>query len=373
MATLFPFGFPWPTAMYLTLFIVTAAIYVVFMNYVLAGGIVLLVGYLAPGARRRVEGGPGGPLRSGLGLILKVIRDWLPAVLGVAITAGIAPLLFLQILYKRQFYTANLLLFNRFMLLLPALIVAYYMLYIVKSHALAARGPMVRGLVAFVAFVCFLYTAWAWTENHVLSLHEEAWNQHYASSNYIYRNAEIWPRLGYSITASFASLAVAVAWQLHWGRRFHDPVNLDLASRRLRAVALLALATSAAEAWLWELWLDSPARAAIASGLALPYGLAALAGMAVQVAGWLTVKTGADLSTKRLAIISAGAFFTIVGSLVVREARRLAAIDMTALYDGHRQAAQVGGLGVFLVFSVINAAVIIASILIVRRAIRRQN
>ena len=71
---------------------------------------------------------------------MKVVRDWLPAVLGLAITTGIAPLLFVQILYKRQFYTANLLLFNRFMLLLPALIVAYYMLYLVKSHALAGAG-----------------------------------------------------------------------------------------------------------------------------------------------------------------------------------------------------------------------------------------
>ena len=70
METLFPFGFPWPTAMYLTLFIVTAAIYMVFMNYVLAGAIVLLVGYLAPGARRRVEGGPGGtdPIGTGVDL-----------------------------------------------------------------------------------------------------------------------------------------------------------------------------------------------------------------------------------------------------------------------------------------------------------------
>ena len=37
------------------------------------------------------------------------------------------------------------------------------------------------------------------------------------------------------------TLAVALAWQLHWGRRFHDPVDLDLASRRLRALALLGV------------------------------------------------------------------------------------------------------------------------------------
>ncbi len=67
MNTLFPFGFPWPTAMYLTLFIVTATIYMVFMNYVLAGAIVLVLGYVAPGARRRVDERPGqhGPIGPG--------------------------------------------------------------------------------------------------------------------------------------------------------------------------------------------------------------------------------------------------------------------------------------------------------------------
>ena len=257
MNSLFPFGFPWPTAMYLTLLILTATIYMVFMSYVLAGSIVLMVGYLAPGARRRVETGSSGQTRSGLGLILKIVRDWLPAILSLAIITGIAPLLFLQILYKRQFYTANLLLSNRFMLLLPAIMAAYYLLYLIKSHALTGKWAVLRGPVTIVAFGCFAYTAWAWTENHVLSLHEEAWKYQYASGNYIFRNAEIWPRLGYWITASFATLAIAVAWQLYWGRRLHDPINVDLASRRLRSLAILGLAMSAAEAWLWQLWLDT--------------------------------------------------------------------------------------------------------------------
>ena len=49
MNTVFPFGFPWPTAMYLSLFVITATIYLVFMNYVLAGAIVLVLGYAAAG------------------------------------------------------------------------------------------------------------------------------------------------------------------------------------------------------------------------------------------------------------------------------------------------------------------------------------
>ncbi len=343
----FPLCFPWPTAMYLTLFVVTTAIYMIFMNYVMAGAIVLLIGYLAPGARRRVEGRPGGPARSGVGLIMKVVRDWLPAVLGLAITTGIAPLLFLQILYKRQFYTTNLLLFVPFMLIMPALISAYCMLYLIKSNALAGRRAVLRGPVTIVAFACFFYTAWVWTENHVLSIHEGAWQNHYASHNYIYRNAEIWPRLGYWITASFSTLAVALAWQLHWGRRVHDPVNLELATRRLRSLAILGLATSAAEAWLWLLWLDTSARGTVLSNLALPYVLLALAGIATQVVCWLPVSTGANLTTRRLALISTGVVLTILQCPGGTRARRLAEIDIATLFDAHRQASQVGDLGCF--------------------------
>ena len=194
--------------------------------------------------------------------------------LGLAITAGVAPLLFLQVLYRRPFYTANLLLFHRFMLLLPALIAAYYLLYLIKSRPLAERSSRRRVAVTAVALGCFLYAAWAWTENHILSLHAEVWPEFYATGHWFFRNAEIWPRLGYWMTVSFPTLATLLAWQLHWGRRLHDPADLDLAARRLRILAILGLATAVSEAWLWQLWLDPPVRKAILGTLALPLWVA---------------------------------------------------------------------------------------------------
>jgi hypothetical protein len=356
--------------MYLTLFIITATVYVIFMQYVLGGTIVLLAGSVMPEARRRVDDRPSGPRRPEPGLIVRVLRDWMPAILGLAITTGIAPLLFLQVLYPRAFYTANLLLSPRFLLLLPALIVACSLLYLIKSRLLGARGPAARAAATSVALACFLYAAWAWTENHLLSLHSEVWSAMYASGRWFFRNAELWPRLGFWMTASFPTAAAVLAWQLHWGRRLYEPAELDQAARRLRALALLGLATAAAEAWLWQLWLDPTARGVILGTLALPYGLLVFAGMGVQAAGWLTVQRGSNLTTGRLAIVSAGAILTILAALVVREARRLAAIDVTALYAAHRHAAQVGGLGVLLVCFAINAALITTCVLIVQRALR---
>ena len=93
--------------------------------------------------------------------------------------------------------------------------------------------------------------------------------------------------------------------------------------------------------------------------------------MVIQAAGWLTAGSGASLTTRRLALISAGAVMTVFGAVVVREARRLAAIDITALYGTHRQAAEVGGMGIFLVFFAVNAAVIATCVWTVKRALRR--
>src|SRR5262245_22520401 len=119
MDTVFPFGFPRATAFYLTLYVATLVIHVVFMNYVLAGSAYLAWFTLAH-RRDDLAQDARDPLAFPL-------RDWMPFLLSAAITAGIAPLLFLQILYQRPFYTANLLLFNRWMAILPVLIVAFYL------------------------------------------------------------------------------------------------------------------------------------------------------------------------------------------------------------------------------------------------------
>ena len=101
MDATFPFGLPTATAVYLTLYLLTLCIHIVFMNYVLAGS-----AYLAAAAVLHGKSAEKTP-------VYAVLRDWMPFMLSGAITAGIAPLLFLQVLYVERFYTANLLLFYR--------------------------------------------------------------------------------------------------------------------------------------------------------------------------------------------------------------------------------------------------------------------
>src|SRR5262245_23082266 len=92
--------FTGPTALWLALNIATFALHAVFASYVVAGAAYALV--------RRDE-------------LAARTRDRLPFMLGCAITAGVAPLLFLQLLHQRRFYTANLVMGPRWGAVVPAL------------------------------------------------------------------------------------------------------------------------------------------------------------------------------------------------------------------------------------------------------------
>src|SRR5688572_30449576 len=130
----------------LALYVATLALHAVFIGYVVAGTAYALVSSL-----RRAAGGDDDALA-------KTIRDRLPFMLGCGITAGVAPLLFVQLLHQQRFYTANLLLGPRWMAVVPALIVGFYALYVAK---LSAR---LRKLALAAALVCFTFVAWSWSE-----------------------------------------------------------------------------------------------------------------------------------------------------------------------------------------------------------------
>ena len=127
MESVFPFGFPSPTAFYLTLYVLTFALHHAFMHYVAAGSMYISWATIIRGPRGAASSSPA---------IADLIRDWMPFSLSAAITAGVAPLLFVQIVYPRHFYTANLLLSWRWMIVVPVLIVSFYLLYVIKSSML---------------------------------------------------------------------------------------------------------------------------------------------------------------------------------------------------------------------------------------------
>lgn len=360
MQALFPFEFPAATAFYLSLYLATLVLHVVFMNYVLAGS-----AYLAWFALRTANGGA----KTTFAPLADPLRDWLPFMLSAAITAGVAPLLFVQILYQQSFYSANLLLFHRWMAIVPVLIVGFYLLYLLKSRMIGAASLPWRIAVGTGAFACFAFTAWSWTENHLLSLNETVWPAHYASGRLFYSSAELPPRLALWFCGAFPTMAVAVAWQ-NWyfaGRDAERDLN---ANRDCTRVALPGLVVSVVVGLWYAFSLDANVRSQLVGSSILPWLVLAGVGLIIQAAGWWIGRNEPVLTTKRLLITSTGCLLTISGTSVLREARRLAAIDISHLYELHADAARVGGLVVFLVFTGLNTALIAWCLRIVRRGLK---
>lgn len=364
MDSLFPTGYPAPTATYLTLYVATWVLHVLFMHYVLAGS-----GYLA--LRGTVFAG-----RADDGLPAKYLKEWLPFMLSAAITAGIAPLLFVQIIYQHRFYTGNLLLFYRWLAILPSLIVGFYLLYLLKADARVLKRPLVRPLIKLIIFACFGYVAWLWTMNHLLSSQKlDVWTQQYAAGTVFYRSEDVLPRLGFWFASAFPTLAAWLGWQV-WlnrdeGQKLLADVPTETEARDVRHIAVIALVGLLACGLMAALYYSiTPPnlRAVITGPLAGAYLWGALIGGCIQAAAWIRIWSRSRVTPRLMAIIAGGLLVTLVGVAVVRESLRLGKIDITTLYDEHASAAQVAGRWTFLFFLIVNSALVVWCARIVTRS-----
>jgi len=372
------FDQPPATVLYLVLYLLTLVLHVLSMNYVLAGQ-----SYLALVSGLEVV---RGPIRSQEAPAAK-LRDWLPFALGVTITLGVAPLLFIQILYKRPFYTANLLLFHRWMAILPVLIVAFYLLYLQKSKRWSSWNAAARAGISIGIWACFAFVAWSWTENHLLSLRDQAsWTAEYASDRWFFYDVEQMPRLMVWFFGGFPVLAAALGWQLRHeqlpnanlphGNLPHggEPASEQqrIASRTVRVLAFSATAMLIAaivSAGVYYLVLPGEVRARIAD-VGMPFALLAAAGMAVQAESWRRLLIAGTWSAGPLSGATIGVVAAVTGGTLLRELRRSTALPLADYADAHTAAGQVGGLGVFVFFLVANTVVIYSTVSLVRRGLR---
>jgi hypothetical protein len=356
----FPFGFPWQTNLYLALYVFTLTVHIAFLSYVLAG-----TGYLAAVALGRAAP----PVEPGEMCVDRVLRDWMPAMLSGAITAGVAPLLFVQILYKQNFYTANLLLFNRWMSILPVLIVGFYLVYLIRTEWFARRPASLRAILTMLSFLCFAFTAYSWTENHLLSVRTLAeWSTAYRSRAMLHFEPQLVPRLLTWVFGSVPVMALIVSWQLWYAQRRGRPVARELPA--LSRLSRFFLAGTVLAAAIYAILADAAARPAIWGLLGGPYLVATVAGTALQAWGWWTQRSAGRYDARRLLVCTAGAALAILGAVMVREAIRVSTLGgerLAALLPQHEAAAQVGGLWLFLTFFAINAALVGFCFLLVRR------
>ena len=95
-----PAGLPGPPWLFHVLLVFTFFLHLIFMNLTLGGTLLALIAHLKSGGRRDDYRG--------------VLAGRLTAIntygISLTITTGVAPLLFIQVLYQQYFYTATILL-----------------------------------------------------------------------------------------------------------------------------------------------------------------------------------------------------------------------------------------------------------------------
>lgn len=359
MDTLFPFGLPGATTTYLVLYVVTLVAHALLVGYVLAGTAYVAVVRCVGAARGRAVDDALAP----------ALLDWLPFGLGAAITAGVAPLLFLQILYKESFYTANLLLFHRWMAVVPVLIVGFYALYLAKTERAARWRPWARAAIPLVATACFAFVAYSWTENHLLALDKSAWVPMYAAGDHMYTGPSTLARFALWLGFAGPIMAAIAGWQLWAAQLEADAARV--AARRLGAVAMAGLVAAVAPAAILWSRLPEASIELVTSGAVAPHVVLAAVGVIAQLAGWVAQLRAGRIAPTWLAVCGAGAVLTVLGGAMVREALRVAALGEPGLFALHERASNAGGMVLFFVFVVVNGAAIAWCLRLTRRSIAR--
>lgn len=178
---------PSPWGWFEALLIVTFALHMLFMNLSVGSAIIAFFGRLT---------GRHGDLAHELG-------HRAPTFLALTINFGVAPLLFVQILYGQFLYTSSVLMAWWWLSAIGAVIIGYYGLYVHDAKFDSIPGLSRLALFASLAFL--LYTGFLLSNNMTLMLRPEAWTAYLDNPRGSLLNlsdATLWPRYVHAILAA---------------------------------------------------------------------------------------------------------------------------------------------------------------------------
>lgn len=142
----------------------------------------------------------------------KNLSNSLPLFISFAITQGIVPLLFLQLIYGPLYYTSSILMAVLWISILLLLMLGYYAAYTykVKAEALKSWGPWLLVL----STVLFGIIGFLFTNNMTLMLSPDKWSSlmHGAPSGFLLNlsDPQVIPRFVHFVVAAFAVTGLCV-------------------------------------------------------------------------------------------------------------------------------------------------------------------
>ncbi|HPU34901.1 MAG TPA: hypothetical protein PK184_19585 [Phycisphaerae bacterium] len=175
-----PIGLPGHPLIFAGLLLLTQLLHLLFMNFVL-GGNLIAVGLNIAGLCGHANSAA----------MARVFYKMLPVAISMTITTGVAPLLFVQVLYGPYFYSSTVLMgfgwFSFFVAVLVGFYLVYWLLFktgvspaltpLSGQEALQAgtARPVLRLVLSLLVTACLLWVGWVMANNHELSLRPTLW------------------------------------------------------------------------------------------------------------------------------------------------------------------------------------------------------
>jgi len=203
-----PAGLPGPPWLFHILLVFTFVLHLVFMNLTLGGTLMAFAAHLRARGRSR-------DANAVLASRLMGVNTY---AISLAITTGVAPLLFVQVLYQQTFYAATLLLGWIWFGMLVLLLIGYYAAYLHKSF----RGPWLG-----VSALAFLAIAMVHVAVHLVHAQPDSWSELAANPWRVLADPTYWPRLAHFLLAAVSFAALVAAWWAVRRARAGDDVELN--------------------------------------------------------------------------------------------------------------------------------------------------
>jgi hypothetical protein len=341
-----PMPLPGPVWLLRSLLLLTFALHLLLMNTLLGGSVVAIVCRL----RRRTHA-------------LQLARDlaaMLPILFSVTITLGVAPLLFLQVLYGHLLYASSIILGVPWIAVVGMVLVAYYGVYYFSLSSRREKPAPAAAWALSLAIVLLLAIAFVYTNNFTLMLDPSRWFALYGHSasgwNLNWTEPTLVPRyLHFLLSALAITGLLLVVMGL---RRRPSPYGQWLVEQGSQLFLAPTMLNVLVGLW-WLVWLPSQVRVALlaenwvamtALGLGFIFALAAVMHLVLAKAG---------KSAERNAMIAiASAVVTVAMMVILRDALRNASLAPYFRLEQLKAAPQSGIIALFLVVFVIGVGVL---------------
>ncbi len=345
-----PLGQPAHMALLWVLLLALFYLHLLAMNLMLGGS---LIGAVARWRGRRAHRPHDARLAS-------MVAGSLPVLIAVAVTLGVATLLFVQALYGRLFFTSSILIGWYWLAVIPTLILAYGLAYrLAFRDAAGARGAL---LTSGVTAAGLLAIAFVYVNNMSLSIRPDRFVPIFAGDAVGHHlnlsDPTILPRLLHIVLGAVAVAGLAVS-HVGLGRSRLDPDFGGWAIRRGSAYFAVATGLNLI-AGIW--WLAALPKETVMRfmGGNLGAALALTGGVLLGIASLVLMALA--ISARRPAGIVRGASVALVAALVfmvlTRDQVRTAALASAGYRPAEWIAPQWGLMAIFAVLLVAALALI---------------